>query len=147
MKKKTVYLSFCFLLLSLSIWGQEQGNYVSVSSASANSETKLDTTITLNYVSKQEDILVKIEKQTKSLELMISSSVNAGNLTIKVYDPNGNEEGNFSVGSQLDSEKSKSSNGTICKSLNEPQAGNWRVKIIPIKAKGIIRIQTKITLK
>lgn len=142
MKKKTSCLIFNFFLLSMTTaWGQNQ---VSIVTSSKDSQTKvnLERTIFLENNSKTEEVIINIEEQTQRFELMINSSVSAGKLTIEIYDPNGTKQGNFSVGTQLNSDKSEKVNGNIIKSLNEPQTGDWKVKIIPAEATGIIGIRT-----
>lgn len=73
---------------------------------------------------------------------MIDTSVTSGKLTIEIYDSNEKKQGTFSVGTQLNIENSERAQGNINKSLIDPQAGNWKVKIIPINAKGMIQINT-----
>lgn len=143
MKKRTAYLIICALIFSVTVFGQNHEKNVS---SSKESETKVDLqrTIRLEKDSKPEEIIINIKQKTQRFELMINSSVSYGKLTIEVYDPNDTKQGNFTVGTQFNSEKIEMVNGNIRKSLNEPQTGNWKVKIIPSDATGQIRIQTAI---
>lgn len=143
MKNKTAYLIICALIFSLTVFGQNQEKDLA---SPKDSETKvnLERTIMLEKDSKPEEIIINIKQKTQRFELMINSSVSYGKLTIEVFDPNDTKQGNFTVGTQLNSQKKEMVNGNIRKSLNEPQIGNWKVKIIPSDATGQIRIQTAI---
>lgn len=143
MKKGTAYLIICALIFSVTVFGQSHETKVT-SSKSAETKVDLQRTIRLEKDSKPEDIIINIKQKTQRFELMINSSVSIGKLTIEVYDPNDTKQGNYTVGTQLNSNKKEMVNGNIRKSLNEPQTGNWKVKIIPSDATGNIKIQTAI---
>ncbi|MBN1926523.1 MAG: gliding motility-associated C-terminal domain-containing protein [Prolixibacteraceae bacterium] len=144
MKTITFILCIFVCLSTTTLSGQVQKNKVS---SYKNQETKVDLqrNIRLENDSKPEEIIINIEKGARGFELMISSQVKIGKLTIEVFDPNGIKEGTFSVGTQLNSEKQEIANGNIRKSFTEPLSGNWKVKIIPTKATGNIRIQTAVS--
>ncbi|MCK9638760.1 MAG: hypothetical protein M0R39_02535 [Prolixibacteraceae bacterium] len=141
MKTRTAYLVIIALIFSLTVLGQSQEVKVSSSKSSETMED-LQRTIRLEKDSKPEEVIISIKQKTQKFELMIMSSVTYGKITIEVYDPNDTKQGNFTVGTQLNSEKKEMVNGNIRKRLNEPQAGSWKVKIIPSEATGNIRIQT-----
>jgi hypothetical protein len=88
------------------------------------------------------NVILNIEEDVDRLELVINSSLTAGNLKIDVYDPKGNNQGTFSVGTQLNADKLERVNGNIKKSLKDPQSGNWKVSITPREVTGTITIQT-----
>ncbi|GHN01704.1 hypothetical protein WSM22_31930 [Cytophagales bacterium WSM2-2] len=111
-------------------------------SAANMTRMNLERTVTLENDSKAEDVVISVEKETESFELVISSSVMAGKLSIEILDPSGNKQGNFSVDAQLATEKQERVTGNFHKSLKEPQSGNWKIKIMPTAAKGQIKIQT-----
>lgn len=140
---KTAYLIVCALILSLTVFGQSQ----ETKDSSKKSETKLNLqrTIKLEKDSKNEDVILSINQKTKRFELMINSSVSYGKLTLELYDPNNTKQGNFTVGTELNSEKKEIVNGNIRKSLVDPLPGDWKIKIIPKDATGMIRIQTAIS--
>lgn len=132
-------LTFMFLLTNLS-FGQ-------------GTELDLKRSISLSGDSETEEIEIKVE-ETVLLNINIKSNVKVGGLTIEIYDPNGEKQGNFSVGSQLNLNKSsmeskdkKSKNeevsGQIEKKIKEPVNGNWIIKIIPNKAEGTVLIRSK----
>lgn len=143
MKTKTAYLTFSIILLCFTVWGQKQNN-VSADTSSIISDTRvnLERKISLESNSKSEDIILNIEENFDRFELVINSSVTAGDLKIEVYDPKGKNQGIFSVGTQLNGEKLERVNGNINKSLKDPQSGHWKVSILPTKATGTITIQT-----
>ncbi|MGB6035346.1 MAG: hypothetical protein WBG42_03695 [Cryomorphaceae bacterium] len=99
-------------------------------------------TIELENDSKSADITINIKPSELELNLSINTMVSEGKLTIEVYDPSSTKQGNFTVGTQLESKKKEIVRGNIRKSLTEPLAGNWKVKIIPSNATGRIEIQT-----
>ena len=133
-------LTFMFLLTNLS-FGQ-------------GTELDLKRSINLSGDSETKEIEIKVEDENLLLNIIIKSNVKYGALTIEIYDPNGEKQGNFSVGSQLSSkrssteskdEKSKNEevNGQIEKKIKEPVKGNWIIKIIPNKAEGTVLIRSK----
>lgn len=139
MKKRAVLLVF---LISLTTFAQKQNNETNKTEINQSTNFNFQRTIKLDEHKKNEEIIIKIEKQTKKFELMIDTSVTSGKLTIEIYDSNEKKQGTFSVGTQLNIENSERAQGNINKSLIDPQAGNWKVKIIPINAKGMIQINT-----
>ncbi|WP_434035711.1 hypothetical protein [Formosa sp. 4Alg 33] len=139
MKKRAVLLVF---LISLTTFAQKQNNETNKTEINQSTRFNFQRTIQLDEHKKNEEIIIKIEKQTKKFELMIDTSVTSGKLTIEIYDSNEKKQGTFSVGTQLNIENSERAQGNINKSLIDPQAGNWKVKIIPINAKGMIQINT-----
>jgi len=136
MKKRAVLLVF---LISLTTFAQKQNNKTELNQST---NFNFQRTIQLDEHKKNEEIIIKIEKHTEKFELMIDTSVTSGKLTIEIYDSNEKKQGTFSVGTQLNIENSERAQGNINKSLIEPQAGNWKIKIIPINAKGMIQINT-----
>lgn len=146
MKNKAAYLSFCILLLSYTAWCQTQKRSDSGKASTTSSDTRvnLQRIIDLENDSKSKTVLIDIEDDVEMFELMIKSSVVSGKLTIEVSDPKGHRQETFSVGTQLNLEKSERVNGNINKTLNDPQPGNWEVSIIPTNATGYITIQTSL---
>lgn len=63
--------------------------------------------ITLNGVSEIQKIILPITEQYNDLNLNIMSNLNEGDLTIEIYDPVGENQGNFSIGCQLNLPKLK----------------------------------------
>jgi len=156
MKKRTSYLIIGILFISLTAIGQtKEEEFFSPKDSEAkaknffefkNSETKIDLvrTIRLENDSKTDEVFIEIKEKTKKLQIIINSSVIDGTLTIELSDPNGIKQGNFSIGTQLKSEKKEQVNGNIEKSIIEPQFGKWRVKIIPKNVTGNINVNTAI---
>jgi hypothetical protein len=56
------------------------------------------------------DITFSVPKQLKNLNIEIKSYISIGELSIKIFDPTGEEQGNFSVQGQLNSNKSLKKN-------------------------------------
>lgn len=143
MKKQTIYLTITALFILLTTFGQNQELKAQ---SSRNSETKvsLQRSIMFDKDSKSEEIVFNIVQKTLQFDIFISSSVSEGKLLIELYDPNNVKQGNYTLGTQLDSEKKEVINGMFQKSLKEPQPGDWVVKIVPSEATGNIKILTNI---
>lgn len=114
----------------------------------------MDRKIDLNGDSTTEEIKIEVQKGTSGLEMAISSVIRSGSLTIEIYNPNGEKKGNFSVGGQLKPStidrnkkdgggKSEVANGRITKYIENPQLGNWVIKIIPERAEGGVSITSR----
>ncbi len=159
MKKRTFYLIIGILFISFAASGQTkeekekaffEGRVIETNEMNffspKNSQTSVDMarTIRLEDDSNAEDIFIEIKEKTQKLQLEISCSVKGGKLTIELYDPNGIKQGNFTIETQLKSEKEEKVNGNISKSIIEPQFGKWWVKIIPIEVTGDVKINTAI---
>lgn len=150
MKKHTILLAFG-LLLSLTSFAQTRNKHVNKTQNKQVNKTqskqatqfKFRRNIQLEAAKKNEEVIISIAEHTKQLQLQIDTSVSAGKVTIEVYDTNDKRQGTYSVGTQLNLENSEHTSGTINTDLLEPEAGNWKVKIIPVNAKGIITIHTQ----
>jgi len=136
MKKKTVLLIYV-LFVSLSIFAQNENKQTN-----QTTNFNFQRTIKLEQNSKEEVVVINIEKQTKRFDFKIDTSVSSGKLTIEIYDSNGKKQGTFSVGNQLNLQNAERAEGNINKSLVDPQSGDWKIKIIPIKVDGMIQINT-----
>lgn len=143
MKQRIAYLIMALFLMAFSADGQNQAT--SIASA-ANSETNVNLvrTIQLDKDSKTEEVFIEVKPKTQKLQLQINSNIWSGKLTIELYDPGDVKQGNFSIGTQLNSDKKEMVNGNITKVVTEPQAGKWKIKIIPADASGTIRVHSSI---
>ena len=113
-----------------------------------DTQITLTRSILLNGDSEKEEITIKVEEQVVRLNISIKSSINKGKLILEIYDPNGEKEGYFSIGGQIKAVDNKKEivTGSINKMLQEPTPGNWKIIIIPNKAKGSIKINTNKSL-
>lgn len=141
MKNRTILLTVT-LLLSFTTFVQAQNNQTIKTEKKQSTEFKFLRSIQLEDCKKNEKIIITIAEHTKEFELMIETSVSSGKLRVEIYDTNDKIQGNFSVGNQLGFENAEHAQGWINKSLIEPEAGDWIVKIIPINAKGMVLINT-----
>jgi hypothetical protein len=112
--------------------------------------------------SKVRNIPLKIDKKNAMLFLNIACKVQLGNLTVEVYDPNGEKQGEFSIENhntftftndnktqttayrKLDSEIVE---GNISKNISSPIFGDWVIKLIPKKALAEINIQSQLLFR
>ncbi len=128
---KQVFSIICFLVISFSSLAQE-----------SESAFELRRTILLEQDSNPEEVILTMPENTKRFRLQIGSTISDGELTIEFYDPNGKKQGNFTVGTQMKSEKREIVKGNIHKSWQEPLSGDWRVRIIPFETTGEINIES-----
>jgi hypothetical protein len=142
MIKQSIFLVISIMIFSMTTYGQSQGKNTSVSNSS---ETLLDLhrSVFLENDSDPKEVIITIAENTVRFDLMINSSVSKGRLEIEFYSPDNKKQGNFTVGTQLNSSKRETVNGSIRKSLKEPKAGDWKIKIIPKDATGEIGIQSR----
>lgn len=150
MKIKLVLLS-SLLFIALSAFSQT--SKVSCFSGSASTfqqedkliEIKLDENITI------EDTSIVIKEGTKSIQFKFKITLNTGTLKIEIYSPDGKkEEKDMIIDSQYScgDSKSKAKKGSTEKKIianfiqvkTNPQAGKWKVRIVPNKAEGNITI-------
>ncbi len=124
----------CLFLSSLTVVGQSQ--------ITTQSQTNVDLkrNFLLEKDSKSEEVTIEVKSGTKRFNLLVTSSISDGKLTIEVYDPSNTKQGNFIVETLPNSDKKEMATGNIKKTLVEPQAGTWRIKIIPSEATGKISI-------
>lgn len=140
--KNRIVLTVLTLVLSATTIAQTNvsENYQTESKRATKFDFRRD--IQLENSKKSEEISITIPEKAKEFKLQIESAVSYGKLDVEIYDANGKKQGVFSVGTQLGLENSEHAQGTINKSLLEPDAGEWKVKIIPQDANGIIIIHT-----
>ncbi len=143
MKWKSGYLVLSIMLLTTTAWTQQKASSKSLSSE--QTQLTSERLIELENDSKSQDVVITVAEKTKQFSLLINSSATSGKIKIEIISPNGDSQGNFSVGTQLISVKTELVSGNIRKSLREPQAGDWRIKITPTNAKGTIRINSELT--
>jgi len=146
MKIRTVLL-VCTLLISLTTFSQKQINETNKTEINQSTKFNFQRIIQLDEHKTNEEIDIIIQEQTKKFVLTIDTSVSSGKLTVEIYDSNEKKKGTFSVGTQLKNQNSEHAQGKINKYLIDPQPGHWKIKIIPINAKGIIKINTVSSLE
>lgn len=98
-----------------------------------------ETGIYFNGQSELTEIKIPIVPLT-NLNIIIESHINEGELTIELYDPQGEKQGNFTIGSPTFASK-ESVRGSISKKVANPSKGEWIVKLIPKNASGALEIQ------
>ena len=113
--------------------------------------TEFTTTRNLSFKesSKIQNVEIKISENTNGLALSIKCGVRKGTVTIEIYNPEGEKQGEFSVESmESDDNESLFSLlkegvvGQINKRITKPQAGKWIIKFIPNNASGGVEIQS-----
>lgn len=113
---------------------------------------KITRTINLDESSKTKEINLEVNEDVVCLQIGLISTIESGSLTIEIYDPNGDKQGNFSVESELSSNSSSSGKnkdlvcGQLNKTIKDPMKGNWTVKLKPKKVTGEIMINSRQSL-
>jgi len=108
--------------------------------------------IELNGEKDIQEIFLPVSENNSLLSLKITSVIHEGDLTIEVYDPEGERQGNFSIGCQYNSKTSRGAggsksspetvNGQILRTFNNPISGDWIVRIIPNNPVGSLQIES-----
>jgi len=103
-----------------------------------------DRVIELDGSSDREEIKLNVAENVKKLHLGINSTISSGELTVEIYDPKGNKKGYYSVESQMgnSAKKKESVCGQMHKEIDDPQAGDWIIRLKPKKVKGQIAIHS-----
>jgi len=143
MMKQQILLFALTVLLSTSVYSQNQKQN---QNKSQSTQFDFQRSIGLDKHTKLETIDITIAENTMHFDLKIETVVTSGKLTIEIYDSNDKNKGTFSVGTQLNTGYQEETLGNITKSLLEPEPGNWKVKIIPINASGVVNIRTSTLL-
>ncbi len=139
-----------FLLSSCSLlFAQQNSNHNSNHNKNHNcSSYQTSKSINLESSSKNESVKISVQEDVEHLNIGVSSSISSGALTMEIYNPKGDKQGNFSVESELNSSSSdggKSSEsvcGQLNKSFKDPMKGDWVVKLKPKKVTGKIQIHS-----
>jgi len=143
--KKTLYKMGITLLFS----------FLGINSGIAQGDHKYDVQkqIKLNNESEMQEIILPVKDSVNSLTILVQSNIQVGDLTLEILDPKGDKHGYFSIGSQLSTPiKNKSkyqgksgyysnpdkANGSLSRTINKPQEGDWKIKILPKDATGTI---------
>lgn len=112
--------------------------------------TEFKTTRNLGFKesSKVQTVEIKISEKTSTLSIEILCTVKKGIVTIEIYNPSGEKQGEFSVESMeseddgsLFSILAEGVSGQINKIINDPELGKWTIKFTPKQASG--RVQTQ----
>ncbi len=101
-------------------------------------------TIELEDSSDNEAIKLEVEDNTECLQIGVNSTIKSGSLTMEIFDPKGDKQGNFSVESQISSNAKKKELvcGQLNKTFKEPIAGTWTVRLKPKRVTGKINIHS-----
>lgn len=141
MKKYSV-LILLMSVVSITAWSQQNGTDENYDPGSVT-EMRIQRNIHLENDSDTEEVLLYIDDGTRWFELNVRSIIYSGKLTIQIFDSKGKKQGNFTIGAMESSKKKEQIRGDLNKKLNEPEVGEWRVRIIPDNVKGEIRIESK----
>ena len=144
MKNLKSYLIAILLLSSMQVFSQSKGVGVS-SNTNSRSDYALSRTILLDTDTKASEITIEVPEGTAKLSLKVEGRIEGGQLSVEVLNPKGERAGNFDLSTQVKSAKKEIANGNFIKSVTDPLAGKWIVKIKPNKAQGEFHIESLLT--
>jgi hypothetical protein len=127
MKKIIPISTLLFLLFAISSLGQANQKRLNI-----------ETAISFNDQSETTDLKFPVSQVT-NLNMAIGTRTNQGELTIELYDPQGEKQGNFTIGSPAFSSKEPVT-GTLEKKITNPRKGEWIVRFIPKNASGSVEV-------
>lgn len=123
--------------------------FLSIGAFAQSTEFKTTRNLGFKESSKVQNVAIKIPDNTSALRLSINCAVKKGNVTIEIYDPAGEKQGEFSVESieteddgSLFSMLKDGVTGQINKYISKPKMGAWTIKFIPKNANGRVEIQS-----
>lgn len=126
--KSLIYIASLLLLFQQnSIFGQ-----------TTQKKFNIDSYVSFNKQSESTEIKFPV-LQVGNLNMVIESNIKEGELTIELYDPQGEKQGNFTIGSPTFSSK-ESIRGSVSKKITNPLKGEWIVKFITKNASGVTEI-------
>ena len=125
--------------------------FVSATIAQETTSLNIQRKIELKNDSGVKNVKVEINEEGSQFNLKVQSRIIEGELSVEIYNMEGKKQGNFSVGTQINSGSAKEEvNGLIRKRINNAPIGIWTIKIIPKNVTGNITInysQDKIVKK
>lgn len=136
--KKLIVFIFSFTFLPF-LYTQAQ-NTDQTESISEGANIQLSRILSLEGESEIKEINIDVSEKTTHLEFRVQAIIESGELTIEIMDPKNRKRWDISVGSQASDYADEYVRGNIQKSINEPEAGLWVVKIIPKKVTCEIKI-------
>jgi len=148
MKNLFQSLSSTLLILCLSV-NSISGQTKKQSGQIDRTEFSLHKMINFNGENEKIEISLQVSESNNVLKLKISSIVVTGELTIEVFDPTGEEQGKYSVGSQnsikttgktFNPTQDETVTGQISKLVESPIIGDWKIIVIPKNVKGTLNI-------
>lgn len=111
-------------------------------SAQERTSFNIHRNIDLKNESQTKEVKIEMNEKECRFNLRINSLVRGGEVTIEIYNPNGKKQGNFSVGCEIQSDHAQETvNGLITKLIDNPELGDWKIKIIPENAVGKVSIE------
>jgi hypothetical protein len=113
---------------------------------SFNKDARVLLEKTLDLQDNSQTVEYEVEIKNKSqLYLNAYCAVSLGKVKMEIFDPSGNKLGFISVERSIrpkgrSDEDNETANGSIVKTINEPELGKWRVVLSPKKSKTKIHI-------
>ena len=111
-----------------------------------NVKSLLDENVTMSgNDSKTKSIKLKVAQQN-TLFFNVDGEINSGNVLIEIFNPKGQKEGELSLEHhkastpQTEARLLGNTSGSLNKTINSPETGDWVVKITPEKSNGHINI-------
>lgn len=125
---KTLIFSFIFL--------------VKVSCAGA--QTTMDKAIHLKDSSIVRTLQLEIKQGTQEIKFSVNGYLSVGELSFKIEDPEGKQEGGFQLIALGDNGKRSPGSGVMTHNVVHPLTGSWKIKIQTNHANGTLRYRIEI---
>lgn len=142
--------SFPYFLITILI------SLLSTYSVSGQNKLKYDVQklIKLNNESELQEIVLPVKDSVNAITIAVYSHIQNGDITIELYEPNGEKHGYFSIGCQAAPSDNRIKNpgksvyytnpdkatGNLSRTIKNPGKGDWKIKIIPKDATGTVNI-------
>jgi hypothetical protein len=145
MRNAPVLLLCSFLLLSATAFGQQNQNSNTNRNSNSNGDdtrVEVEQMLELENDSREDEVVLSIPENTREMQIKVYGQISNGRLVVELYDPNGKKEGTFSLSTKGKPGKNAQATGNLTKSLRDPEAGDWIVKILPANVTGDIGIRS-----
>ena len=142
MKTRVILISkiiICFLFQATQIYGQD----------SIRAVINLKT-LNLKGESAVQEVSLPLRDSLTYINFEIKAIITSGDLTVELYDPDGEKYGNFSLAGSLDSRDKQETqmirgkvyyaeaSGSLVRYVKFPKIGLWKAKVITKKTAGVI---------
>lgn len=142
MKTKVILISMliiCSLFHATQIYGQD----------SIRAVINL-TTLNLKGESAEQEVSLPLRDSLTYINFEIKAIITSGELTVELYDPDGEKYGNFSLAGSLDPKDKRDTqmirgkayyaevSGSLVRYVKFPKKGMWKAKVITKNAAGVI---------
>ncbi|MGB0432552.1 MAG: hypothetical protein ACPGLV_18895 [Bacteroidia bacterium] len=106
----------------------------------------IDKNIKLNVQSITQYIEIDVPEVATNLLITVYCSIKSGSVEAILLDPNGRSMGKLKLGSK-DNKNDQSENGKLNLTFKNAQLGTWKIKVVPSKTEGNLRVSSMVSLE